>query len=227
MKELVNQFYRDFYTSVFNETGFTRFSFRITHKLLEKNYLLFKKNEFEEDIRIIEIGAGKGEHLPFVPNDFSEYVMLDLFDPPETYFGLGDVRIKWIKGDICGDLEDLGLFDRVIVMCVLHHLEDIESAVKNMIKILKPGGTISIFLPSDPGLLNRINRRIFVTSKAKKYGFLDYELVNALEHRNHFYSIDKQLNYLFKEFKSTKKSYPINLPFYDLTLFSILNFSKR
>jgi phosphatidylethanolamine/phosphatidyl-N-methylethanolamine N-methyltransferase len=226
----VKMFYSDFYTTVFNESGFTKFSFQMTHKLLEKNYHFHsrKMNRFrEKNFRIIEIGAGKGEHLPFVKDDFSEYLMLDLFDPPENYFGLENSRVKWIKADICGQLKDYGLFDRVIVMCVLHHLEDIESAVENMMRILKPGGAITIFLPSDPGLFNRLNRRIFVTSKAKKHGFFNYDLVNALEHRNHCYSIDKQLKYLFKDFNVSRKFYPINLPFYDFTLFSIWNITKN
>ena len=51
--------------------------------------------------------------------------------------------------------------------------------IKNIKKLLKPGGTFPLFLPSDPGMLNRLIRKLFVTPSAKKLDFLQYELVNA------------------------------------------------
>ena len=167
MENPVDLFYRDYYTRVFNDKGLTRLSFSMTHKLVEARYSKFSRERHDgimenSGLLILEIGAGKAEHLPYVSMDFQKYVMLDLLNPPEVYPGMNDPRVSWIVGDICSYDQFEEKFDRIIIMCVLHHIRDLSIALKNISKLIKPGGTISIFLPSDPGLLVRVNRKLFV-----------------------------------------------------------------
>lgn len=226
MRQIVDGFYLDYYTQLFNEKGLTKFSFSLTHKLVEKKYIKSISKGVESGINnqtidILEIGAGKGEHLPYVRDNFTKYVMLDLLDPPNNFFWERDQRVSWIVNDIC-KFEMFGnKFDRIVVMCVLHHIDDLEAAFVNIKKLLKPGGTLSVFLSSDPGLMNRLYRRLIVTPRAKRLGFKDYELVNAIEHRNHYYSIKIQMNHMFAGYKIRRAYYPFRLPFQDLSLFSI------
>jgi ubiquinone/menaquinone biosynthesis C-methylase UbiE len=175
----------------------------------------------------LEYGSGKGEHLDFVSDDFSEYINLDLFETPSSYPGKGDPRISWKKGDM-GELSGYdNYFDRVISMCVLHHVQFPEKVIRNSIRVLKPGGTFSLFLPSDPGLANRVNRKLFVTPKVKKLGFTDYELVNAREHHNHYWALRTELLYQVQKCDVHVKYYPLNVRMANLSLFSIWQITKN
>lgn len=211
---IVENFYSKYYEQVFNRgNSFSVFASNLTHKSIEKDLEPFYEN-------ILEIGAGKGEHYKFVNHDFSEYVMVDLYDKPKN-FALDDNRVTWIKGDICQINFPDETFDRILSMCVLHHLENPMDAILRIERWLKPGGVATIFLPSDPGLLNRINRAIFVTPRCKKLGFEYYDLVNALEHHNHSWSLKLLLKHAFRAHSIKIKWYPFGIPLLNLSLFSV------
>ena len=222
--DAVGIFYRDFYSATFESGAFSGFAYSLTHKLLENSY---QKSESSIDHpTILEVGAGKGEHLKFVKNDFSEYVNLDLFEAPDSFSSEYDDRVTWMQADILDVRGIRKRFDRVIVMCVLHHVNSPEKAISNMLQILKPGGVLSIFLPSDPGLLNRLNRKFFITPRVRKLGFSDYELVNAREHHNHFWALKKELLHQTKGFNRKIRYYPFSIPLASMSLFSIWTLTK-
>jgi SAM-dependent methyltransferase len=179
--------------------------------------------EMASDLDILEIGAGKGEHLPYVSGDFRSYTCLDLFNEPEEWVGSENPRVEWLVADIAKYNFNGKKFDRIIIMCVLHHIENLFDALVNINEILKPGGYITLFLPSDPGILNRINRRFFVTPKSKKLGFSQYDLVNALEHHNHYWGIKTLITNIFVQSEIRTSYYPLNLKSANLSLFSIWN----
>ena len=117
--------------------------------------------------------------------------------------------------------ESLGSFDRVIATCVLHHVDDVAAVLRNVRKWLAPGGRFSLFLPSDPGFLNRINRKLFVTPRARRVGFDHYPVVNAREHHNHYWSIRTELQHQFADCHVVRRYYPFGIPAADCSLFSI------
>ena len=53
--------------------------------------------------------------------------------------------------DIVGDVHDLPLVDNsvdaMVAMCILTHVEDPQKAMREMYRVLKPGGYIFLFLP--------------------------------------------------------------------------------
>ena len=215
----VKDFYDNYYSKVFSEKGLSSFFNSLTHRALE---VPFRKNEKElKKNMILEIGAGKGEHYKFLHQEFETYYMLDLVPEPPNFKEFKGAR--WIKADICDVNLHLPQFDRILMMCVLHHVDKPEVALQNVKNFLKPGGVFSLFLPSDPGILNRVNRKLFVTPLAKKQGFCDYDLVNAREHRNHYWALKKELEFQFKDYKISKKYYPFGLRLGNLSLFSIWN----
>ena len=216
----VARFYADFYDVIFNREGFVGWSYRLTHRAVERAAPMLP------EMSILEIGAGTGEHLEFVRPDFASYTMLDLFDaPPNAAWG-GDPRVSWVTGDACGQAIEDAQFDRVVSMCVLHHVNNPAKALENVRKWLLPGGTFSLFLPSDPGFLNRVNRKLFVNPRARRVGFYDYEIMNAREHRNHFWGLKRELGYQFADYRVRRRFYPFGLPFGDLSLFSVWHFTK-
>lgn len=216
---LVDTFYRNFYEEVFNQQGFVGWSYRKTHREVELG-------QDHRNQRVLEIGAGSGQHLRFVARDFASYTMLDLFPEPAENSWSTDDRVVWIQGDVCDKSVVDGQFDRIIAMCVLHHLHDPQAALENIRSWLKPGGVFTFFLPSDPGFLNRMNRALFVTRRSRRVGFPEYEVFNAREHRNHYWGLKQEIQYTFRGSNIKRKYWPFRIPAADLSLFSIWSITR-
>jgi len=223
--DIVKDFYENYYASIFSKSGMSsRFNHQ-THRALETGIESHRKANFSgEEYSILEIGAGKGEHFKYVAKPFGKYVMLDILPQPEEFSEFKGAA--WVQQDICDPKLKIDKFDRVISMCVFHHLSDPAAAMENIKSILNTGGVFSLFLPSDPGVLNRIVRKLFVTPRARKLGFEHYELVNAREHRNHYWGLKKELEYQFQDFEISRKYYPFRFPAGNLSLFSIWHIKK-
>ncbi len=219
-REISRDFYENYYEAVFNTSGIVGWGYRKTHRAVES---LASKGFGQE---ILEIGAGTGEHLPFVNPEFAKYTMLDLSPEPEQPSWQEDDRVSWISADAALANFDDESFDRIISMCVLHHLGDPTTVFANVHRWLRPGGTFSFFLPSDPGFMNRLNRRLFVTPKARKAGFEHYEYFNAIEHRNHYWGLREMLMHEFHGCEIRTSYWPFRIPIGDLSLYSIWHITK-
>ncbi len=219
-RDVVQDFYDHYYERVFNSGGLVGWSYKSTHRQMEQGVTL------PSGASILELGAGTGEHLPYVNPDFGKYVMVDLSDPPAHPHWQGDPRIEWVTADISSDLTFDAQFDRVISMCVFHHLADPEAAMVNIKRWLKPGGVFTLFLPSDPGVLNRVNRRLFVMPKARKMGFEKYPLMAAQEHRNHYWSLNTLLLEHFDGYHIKRRYKPFGIPSGNLSSHSIWHITK-
>jgi SAM-dependent methyltransferase len=224
MVDPVQDFYANYYDKIFNPdiSGLSNMASRITHSRLERN---FQDNKFNFP-KVLEIGAGKGEHFNYVKHRFTEYIHLDLFEEPENFPAKGNSSSKWVAGNVEENLFASESFDRVISMCVLHHLQNPRIALENIKLWLKPEGTFSLFLPSDPGFLNRLNRKVLLEKKVRKSGFKHYGIVNAREHRNHYWGLLQELQNTFEGYSCSRRYYPVNIPIADLSLFSVWHFKK-
>jgi len=219
-RDVVRDFYEHYYERVFNSGGLVGWSYKSTHRQMEQRIHL------PAGASILEVGAGTGEHLPYVAPDFGRYVMVDLSGPPANPAWAGDERVSWVTGDISSELGFGEEFDRVISMCVFHHLAEPEAAMSNIKRWLKPGGVFTLFLPSDPGILNRMNRRLFVEPKARKLGFEDYRLMAAQEHRNHYWSLNSLLLEEFAGYRIQRRYKPFGIPSGNLSSHSIWHITK-
>ena len=222
--DIVKDFYENYYASIFSKSGLSSKFNSQTHRALETGMERQGNLPSDGEYSILEIGAGKGEHFEYVAKPWGKYVMLDILPQPKEFSKFKGA--SWVKADICGPELEIGKFDRVISMCVFHHLDDPGSAMENIKKSLNSGGVFSLFLPSDPGVLNRIVRKLFVTPRARKLGFEHYELVNAREHRNHYWGLKKELEHQFRDFEISRKYYPFRIPAGNLSLFSIWHIKK-
>ena len=219
-RDVVKDFYDHYYERVFNSGGLVGWSYKSTHRQMEQGV------QVPDGASILEVGAGTGEHLPYVVPNFGRYVMVDLSPEPADPSWQDDARISWVVGDICSDLQFEEGFDRVISMCVFHHLAEPEAAMANIKRWLKPGGVFTLFLPSDPGMLNRVNRRLFVMPKARRLGFDDYELMAAQEHRNHYWSLNTLLLEQFEGYRIRRRFKPFGIPSGNLSSHSIWHITK-
>ena len=156
----------------------------------------------------LEVGAGGGEHFEFVRQNFDQYFQTDIRADNTVS---KDSRIIKI---VC-DAKDIPMpnasCDRIIVTCLLHHLDDPMSALFEFRRLLKKGGVLSILIPGDPGFLYRLLRLISSERQLRKLGFKHGKLLHAVEHRNHVQSLIEQVNFIFVKDKVKLKSWPIKL----------------
>jgi phosphatidylethanolamine/phosphatidyl-N-methylethanolamine N-methyltransferase len=221
LERVVKEFYDDYYQRVFGceATGLLAWSKKRTHQALEVG---LQKERFES---VLEVGAGQGEHLSYVRHDFDHYVMNDLEKPSNTSL-FDDLRITFVQGDINTLTFKEAAFDRIVMTCVLHHLTDPLETLTKATAWLKPGGLFSLFLPSDPGVFVRLNRRLIVEPRSRALGFNHYKVYAALDHRNHYWGLVPLLKATFKDYKISRKYYPLQIPSGNLSLFSIWQLRK-
>ena len=172
---------------------------------------------------MLEIGAGNGHHFKFVTHEFKEYHMVDpLLDLRSD---ISDPRIVQHRKDFLDRTFLEGGFDRIIMTCVLHHVRDPYEILTKVKATLKPGGLFSIYLPTDPSLITFLNRSLVVKPAARRLGLTNYDIVNAMEHKNSVYSLNRILRYTFKDFKIKAQFFPF--PFIFLNGFIIFHIRGR
>jgi SAM-dependent methyltransferase len=199
--DIVKDFYENYYSKVSSNQGTSSFFNSLAHKKLESNYK-HAKNSADNDFSVMEIGARQGEHIEYVKHGYSSYLMVDVV--PHSDLPRFSPKVAQRTADICAKDLNFGTFDRTTSTCIFHHLEDPVIAIENIKKHLKPSGTFSLFLPSDPGVLNRWLKKLCVTPTVNKFGFKYYEVVNAREYKNHYWSLKTNLNFQFRNYKITK-----------------------
>ena len=202
-------------------SGIARLLYNRTHKHLAK----FGNKNSTNFHKILEIGSGQGEHLSFVKDNFSEYVMTDLTDwgiEEISKITASDDRIKFIKQNV----ENLNFqnqsFDRVIASCVISHVDEPYQAMMELKRVVKKGGTLSFLISADPGILLRLLRAIITKPKMKMLTH-PYRLVNALSHRNGANGLIVMAKWIFREDKVRIRYYPFHLPFWNFSTHIIVD----
>lgn len=212
--------YRIRFSSVYDKANYESFLqskvMRASHRLLEKQFT--KKNHFS---RILEIGAGTGEHFNFVNHDFDKYVLSDV---DMKTLEVAREKIKSKFGDKLlfevqsGD--DLSYpdnsFDRLIATHVLEHIYRPHEAIKEWGRVTKNDGILSILIPTDPGIAWRLGRYLGPRKKSISQG-IAYDYVMAREHVNSCNNLIALLRHYFPT--RTEAWWPLKIPSIDLNLF--------
>jgi len=103
------------------------------------------------DLRVLDIGCGTGQSRQIYADYAAEYTGVDLAEG-----ALARAREKF-PGDRwqCADARELPFadasFDLVAFSSVLHHIADFETALREGLRVLVPGGSVFAF---DPNLLH-------------------------------------------------------------------------
>lgn len=219
----VEVYYKEFYSRMMGHDSNGLFSilWKYPHSLMEKP---FKSNE---GFKILELGCGEGEHFDFVTNDFSHYLATDL-----DAHRLERIRPKLSENSsiTACDAEKLPFedqsFDRVIATCLLAHLVDPEGALREWRRVTKIGGSLTIYIPCEPGFSLRLFRKMFSAPKARKLGFEGFNLYIARDHRNDAFRL---LNIAAEVFHSDSLKYvfrPFFIRSWYLNLFGILQVKR-
>jgi len=185
---------------------------------------------------VLEVGATKGEHLRFVRHRFDRYVMLDIRDSPAArqtaavHTGLTGAAVEFVVGDAqdLAGIEDESV-DRLVSMCLLHHLDDPRGALKQWRRVVKPGGVLSLFVPCDPGLLWRAGRALttFRSARSKGYSALEIRFINACDHRNHVASLRWMIEGTFADDELRVRKHPWRAGSWNTNLFYTFQIRKE
>lgn len=212
--------YREKFSEVYDESNYSSplqsSAMRASHKLVEKAF-----DERAHFGRVLEVGAGTGEHLTFVRHSFDEYTLTDL-DPRTLEVArrkLADIPNGKVKFEVQTGSELAypdNTFDRLVATHVLEHIYQPHLALKEWRRVLKHGATLSILIPTDPGMAWRLGRHFGPRKNAMAQG-IAYDYVMAREHVNSCNNLIAILRHYFPESKEAWWPFPISS--IDLNLF--------
>lgn len=216
--------YRARFSDVYDESNYASplqsAVMRASHQLTEKRF--HKQDHFS---KVLEIGAGTGEHLSFVRHSFDEYVLsdLDVKTLEVARRKLGDkfgskLSYEVQSGEKLSYADDS--FDRLIASHVLEHIYHPHLALKEWQRVVKNGGILSILIPTDPGVAWRLGRQLGPRKNAIAQG-IAYDYVMAREHVNSCNNLIALLRHYFPE--RTEAWWPFPIPSIDLNLFFVFH----
>ncbi len=186
------------------------------HRNMEKP---FDKRTFPT---ILEIGAGTGQHFQFVKCEFNKYFETDI--RLNLLINSTRSRHKRIRRE-CQDVQELtfkdSYFDRVIVTCVLAHVEDVLKSLKEIRRVCKDGGVITIYLPTEPGLFLRIVRSLSTVAKNYRLGVSDPYFSHFQEHRNYFLAVNHFIKSIYADSNVNRRYFPFKGLSWNLNLYAI------
>ncbi len=92
--------------------------------------------------RIIEVGAGFGRLVDMYAG-YKQVVLLDYartqLEEAQRYLG-NDERFVYVVADVYNLPFVAGLFDALVMIRVMHHLEDVSSALRELYRVVQPTG---------------------------------------------------------------------------------------
>ncbi len=217
---LQQAFYRDMYGDLVGCEGAAGLFHRLTHRSLERPY-----GPSDSFPAVIELGSGSGEHLPFVRHAFDSYTMADLRMPREAP---DDPRVSFLEADVSSLPVESSSKDRLIATCLLHHLAEPVRALEEMRRVVRPGGTLSIMIVSDPGFAYRALQRLSSGRRYRRSGFSDWRALHAMEHRNHAWSLHQLIKYAFRDDDLQGRGFPIPIAsVWNFNLFAVYQLKLR
>jgi len=212
----------DIYRDQTYDQGLTGYFLRKSH--------IWSEEKFGPDIhfsKVVEVGAGLSEHFNHIRHSFDEYHITDLIlqvdetkllanfkGEGKVFFSTEDATKLSFENEYC---------DRVIAAHILEHLYRPHEVMREWMRILKPGGVMTLVLPCDPGGLWRLGRYALARKKIIKAGF-DYDYWIAREHVNPINNLVSFIRHYFP--KVEEEWLPCRIPSIDINLFYIVHIRK-
>lgn len=193
---------------------------RLTHKLMDRPFRGTKTPV------VLEVGAGAGQHAQYSLTDFEKYYLTDISEEALRACPADDPRVI----SMVADAQDLSAFedesvDRIVATCLLAHLSEPEKALQEWYRVLKSGGSLSIYVPAEPGMLLRLLRTLVVVPKSRKLGN-DHLAIIYRDHRNHYPSMSLMIRSVFSSDVIRRRRFPTRLLGWNFSLFDIFHITK-
>ena len=187
--------------------------------------------------KILELGAGSGEFTQKAVGSlfYKSYVATDL-NPERANPALAE-RLKSESGQdgffefVKADAQVLpfedGSFDLVFSTCLLAHVDSPTDVIRESLRVLKADGTIVFLMPTDPGLLNQLIKRVLTYPKLRKLGVMSPQYINSLEHKNPIHNLIATSKYVSAGNQIKTKYRPFFVPSWNLNLWTLCVINKR
>lgn len=226
-KKIFNKLEKKYNT--YQDKGTVGLLMKNCHNQLEKNKHLKK---FNNNSRVLEIGAGSSPHLIYVSHNYGKYIFLE-----NSKFAIHYLTKKFKRNKKIFFKKYNGkripfksnYFDRIIISHVLEHIPDPEYFLKDMMSKLKKNGILSIALPCDPGFLWRVGRfflKIFSVKKKLNISNIEYDYMIASEHINSIFNLKSIIKYYYSKNIINESYLPFKLKSLDLNLFYNITLKK-
>ena len=194
-------------------------------EILPENYSIIERfnhryvlsKNLPSPCRTLEIGAGVGAHLAYEDLSSQEYTALELRQElahkiclkyPGAHVLIGDVQQHIDAPD--------GWYDRIIAIHVLEHLPNLPAAIKEIKRVIKSDGNISIMIPCEGGMGYKIARNISAKRLFKKRYACSYDWLVKSEHVNNAWELLEECR---RNFKVVDKTFwPLKIPSIHLNL---------
>ena len=215
-----DEFYENSYTKLLNN-GLIGYIGKFVHRQLEPKSL--KEKHFD---KVLELGAGHGQHLEYVKHSFSTYYETDI---RETNLPNRDSSsFNLIQEEV--DAQKLpypdAFFDRVIATCLLAHLDFPEESLREWKRVTKPGGLITIYVSCEPGMILRLGRYLSTVQKARKSGGKHLS-IHYREHRNYFIPLNIMIKEVFADSLVDRKFWPVRIPSWNFNIGTIFQIKSE
>lgn len=135
---------------------------------------------------VLDVGCGDG-HFASVAYDEPIDVGLDPMDRDlrEAATRIPDVYLEVVKGSATDMPFDDGSFATVVSNCVIEHIPDVDATLREISRVLQPGGAFATTLPSEhyPDYLlgSTLPRRLGLDRLGTAYG----DFFNRISHHEH------------------------------------------
>jgi len=146
-------------------------------KFIRDIEMIYSFLEIEKRMKILEIGAGEGLELYEIANlgaaCYGIEICLECAELVDKLADHNNLNIAVIKGDACEMPFLNNFFDGIYAKNTFEHIWDKNKAIKECIRVLKPGALILILdgNPFDPRVLYEQLVKKFIKTKGKYGGY--------------------------------------------------------
>lgn len=160
-------------------------------------------------LKTLEIGVGEGRHAELEASD--NYYGIELTP------GFMQYRTRMVAADAeIGIPFQSNSFDRVLAIHVLEHLANLPAALKEVSRVLRPGGVFSVVIPCEGGIGYSIGRNLSVRPIFEKRFGKNYDWMIAYDHVNTAHEVLAELRARFQLTRATY--FPLRVPVVDANL---------
>ncbi|MEO8047141.1 MAG: class I SAM-dependent methyltransferase [Nitrospirota bacterium] len=111
--------------------------------------------------QVVEVGAGIGTFSQCLLS-FPQITALTVIEPAKNLFPIlrkklsENSKVRLVNGDLQSVASSLSC-DSVVLINVLEHVENDEELLSTIHQVLRPGGTVLLFVPAGPGLYGSLD----------------------------------------------------------------------